>query len=188
MFLSNSVAAMVFDADAKYTKDNINYVFKEGLSIKDFEILDGGIKIDKAKYGFVLEGGTIDVSFYADETIGISSSVPQKLTFNIIDDGIKQYLNDGESVYIDTYNIGGSETVFIVEPSVIEDKNIIDYFADSTPIERQSWSNKKIIELEYSTTIDDDGIISGKNISVTNLGATIAALVILLLTLFWWLG
>jgi hypothetical protein len=181
--LTSSVSAQVFDSDTRYTKDNINYIFKAGLDIKEFDILSSGIIIDDYKYGFTLEGGIIDVSFYDYDDIEVKSSVPQKVRISTTYKGKRLYLNDGVSLYVDSYNFGEDSVRFSLEAQETPINDSYIEFTDSDTISRQKWSERAIFEFEYETSVDENGIISGKTFKFSNLFAIILLVITIMVSM-----
>jgi len=182
LLLISSVSAIKFSKNTIFTEGNINYIFTEGIEIYNFDITSGGIRIDgDEKLGISIEGGELTITFYQFDDnikeIGIKSSVPQIINFQITSDSDYQYLFDGNSYYLNTYNIGAEEVIFTyVNFETNEPDNI-----QTKTIEKLSFFEKRLVQFEISSTIDDNGIIHNKTFNITYLGITIIILVLLLI-------
>lgn len=159
-----------------YQIGDITYIFdEETLSI---EPNGGGILInDVHEMKFFIEGGSLNISFYDIDKIGLLASVPQTLTFDIKLNNTKQILVKNDSYYIDSYDIGTKEDIFTMK-SVKSGDSIIKE-SESEIIKNLSWYEKKIFEYEYKSEKDSSGIISGKNFTVSYLNFTIFCILIL---------
>lgn len=189
LLMVSSVSAITFDKDTTYTEGNIEYIFKQGIRIDSFDISPGGIKIDgDEKMGLTIQGGELQVTFYQFDDItkevGFKSSVPQNIEFRITSGGINQYLYDGDSYYVDNFYIETEEVIFTYEPKEESElTTMVNELSDS--VTRLNWWQKKMVEFETSSSINDRGIIENETFSITYLSFTIIMVLIIFITIMW---
>jgi len=163
LMMISLVSAVTFNDDTTFSADNLNVVFKEGITIGDFDVNSRGLTIDDQKFGFVTEGGQLDIIIHEYDGIEnnkfeLRSNIPQEITFSVVKNSIKYSFYDGTSykttiIPVDSKGINGSFVTF--DGTGVER---IVY----TQLEENSWLNSPFIEFEIGSG-DDARIVSIKN-------------------------
>lgn len=194
LLLMSMASATTFEEDTMFNEGNINYIFSSGISVDNFDITSGGIKINNGdfKLGLTVQGGEVEVNileFNETKKIEVMSSVPQSLTFIITQDGIRQYLYDGDSYHLNNYNIGIDPVVFDIvtfnekEENTNLENSVLDYKED---IQKLDWWKQKMVEFEISSYEDENGIIQNKTFAITYLAFTLIMIFLIIGFLVWW--
>lgn len=179
LFFLPIVNAMTFPEDTSFSQGNIKYTFKEGVIVDNFDISSNDLKINNAedKISLTVQGGQFEVIIYQFDIvkkIGFKSSVPQLVQFKITSGGENQYLYDGKSYYLSNYNIDTEEVIF--EYKDFDKNSSVQGNKTNEKIEILNWWQKKIIEFEISSSIDEDGIINNKTVAISYLWLIISIL------------
>jgi len=194
LLLMSVVSATTFKEDTMINEGNINYIFSSGVSVDNFDVTTGGIKINNGdfKFGITIQGGEVDVKileFNETKKIELFSTVPQSINFIITENGVRQYLYDGDSYHLNNYNIGTEPVKFdIVNFKNKENKtnlqnSVLDYKED---IQKLDWWKQKMVEFEISSYEDENGIIQNKTFAITYLAFTLFMIILIIGFLVWW--
>ena len=176
ILVSKSVNAILFEEDTTFSEGNIDYVFKEGIELDSFEITSGGIRINgDEKLGIDIKGGHLTLTFYEfyklSKDIGIKSSVPQIISFEITSDGSRQYLYDGDSYYLNEYTISANKEVRFKYVNFKDDLESNGLVIQN--IEELSFLNKKFAEFETKSNRDNGIITTVNKLTITYLNLAI---------------
>lgn len=186
ILFSYNASALTMKENTVLNQGNINYIFENELVVDSFNLISNGIEINNDRLIFIPEGGKVNIYFYswsdANKSIGIKSSVPQEITFKITINSQKQYLYDGNTYYVDKYNIGTDlDTLYVIQ---LGESEVEDYI--ETSVKKLNWYQQKIFEIELSQEKNEYGVIKGHNFAITYLSFIIFIISVLFLWVIIW--
>jgi hypothetical protein len=177
------VSAFTFPEDTTFSKGDIDFIFKEGVVVEDFQFISQGIIIDDYRIVIVPEGGEIVVTvseWGEDKKLLVKSNAPQDLAFKITSGGVKYYVYDGEQYVIDEYEIDVEEVEW--EFRQFEDNRMIDNVV--TVVESGKWLDKVVVFFEVPELSTTKGDVGGRIVFITYKTTLIGTLIIVALIMF----
>lgn len=170
------VTATTFYEDTEIKQGDINYVFKQGVTVDTFSVYSGGIKIDGQTLTLSIQGGELTVNIYEwngvdEHSIGFISSVPQVIDFGVRNNGLNYHFYDGETYSVDTYEIGIDEVKGQFKP--FGDTKVNQVYSDlvATP-----WYKKNIFEFEIDK-VEENGVMYGTVVGLSYLTLTLLIII-----------
>lgn len=163
----NLVSAITFNKDTTFTSENINVIFKDGISLNTFDVNSRGLILDGQSFIFYSEDIlNIIINEYngiSDNNFEIYSNVEQDVKFSVVSNGVGYSFYDGstfmnDKIKVDLKGVNGSFVVY--ENNSV--KKIVYDALENTP-----WLKESFFDFEIDQEIKNGEII-GRVISVPN--------------------
>jgi hypothetical protein len=145
------VLATEFAQDTVIRQDNVNFVFKKGLTL-DFEIISQKLMVNNDVLEFNHQGGYVNFTIYKwgnNPKIGLYSNVPQQISLSFIRDEEEYYIKDVEtgSYSKKTYLLQGGEEKNITFITFDEQQKITDVLQNGVvngTEQKSGWMGKRL--------------------------------------------